>query len=225
MKKLGCMVALLGVVILVGSIVVFYKVVKKAMDANVALRIPMKVNEEISTKGLKVNTDKACMIGFDVTLTTTKIEEKKEFDKVKLEPQYFFPVSYKVTDDAGKVLAEEQTTVASSDKTKVTLGSSVNNNTATLTARRNYAKFDVPAPGKIRVVAEVKPDHKFGAIAQKIDLKVYDNVSRHGKAVGEGIAMLFIGPVVIVIGLGIFVIGLMKGKKPRPRQEVLPPPA
>lgn len=59
----------------------------------------------------------------------------------------------------------------------------------------------------------MQPDTEYNATAETLTLEVYDNVARHGKTVWTAVLLVILGPLVAVLGIALFIIGLARGKK------------
>jgi len=221
MKKFGCLVALVGLVMLVVSLGLFATTIVRATEAHKAASADLTIGEALTTDAMTVNTDKACQIAVHLRATSTAIERRTgpEQDAIK----YHFPFRYKVLDPEGKELFSEETRLAWDSGTKINREQSTGPQSGTVELQHDFAKFDVPAPGEIRVEAEVGPDTKFAAEAQLLRLEVYDNVSRHTAAVSSAVLLLFAGPVVAFFGLVVFIIGALIGRRQPPAPQSYDP--
>ena len=74
----------------------------------------------------------------------------------ELRPQYEFPFSYKVLDADGTVLHSQDTAIAYNRGVKENSSGTATGDHGSQRARCTFDKFDVPAPGTIRVEATAR---------------------------------------------------------------------
>ena len=216
MKKAGCLMVILGIVIFVGSFFLFGKAVWEGIQAKMVASAPVKLEETAMTEPVTVDASKACQVALYIDLETLSVKETEdsfETDKVNYEARYHFPVTYAVKDEQGKEIFREETAAAwdngirSFDKQDVTKGKGA------LIVENSFSKFDVPPPGKVKVEITVKPDEKYKAVAGKLEVRLYDSVTRHAKTVVSGVASFLLGPVLAGLGILVFISGLIFDKK------------
>lgn len=212
MKKIGCLIGLVGLLMFVGSFGMFVMVGVRAAQARKVASLELGVGKTATTETLTVATDKACQVAVQIHVESESIDRGAGTDSAD-RVQYEFPFSYKVLDADGKLLHSQDTAIAYDQGTKENSSKSVTGESGSERGRCNFEKFDVPAPGVVRVEATVGPDTEYHAEAKALTLEVYDSVARHGSAVGGALALMFIGPVVGLLGLFLFIIGLFSGKK------------
>ncbi len=218
MKRIGCALAICGVLLLVGSISLLGVSIKKAVDSKKVAEIPLEVGQEITTEVVAVDTSQLCQLTLDAIISSESVEEKDQpgFDKdePEFELRYDFPFHYTVLDeDDNKVMSERDHLRWEGTGVGWSSGGDVNADGGTINAGQSYEKFEVSPPGRIKIRIEVEPDTTYDAQAKEITLTVYDHVSTQGTAVG-GATMLCVAPIVIALGIVIFVVGLFTPSKP-----------
>jgi hypothetical protein len=209
--KIGCFTAIVGLFFLVTSLILFGASIWRATIANEVASIPFNCGEKKKTGIIVVDTDKYCMLAITFDFVSTSVKEKKEFDKIEYMPRYRFPVSYKIWDNKENSILEE-TRIASWNADRITSIShkDVNNTGGAAVIRHNFSKFKVQPPGQIIVEVEVGPDSSYQAEIQSLELKIYDNVSKHSKSVWGGCFLFFVGAVTLIAGIILLVTGLAK---------------
>jgi hypothetical protein len=212
MKKLGCAVAILGLLAVGGGLVLVVGVVRSALEANRVATVPLAIGQKTTTDVIRVSTEKSCQVCVHLELETKSVEETEEFDEEVFKARYHFPVSYRVLGADGEaVFSEEDKAAWKGDRTVTTTYEEVGEAGGELSVEHSYGKFDVPPPGEIKVEIEVHPDNVHGAVAERAEMRVYDNVTRHGESVALMIALFVAGGLLATIGLGLFVFGLVSG--------------
>ena len=212
MKKIGCLLGIVGLIMFIGSFAMFGMIAVRATQANKVASVDMEVGTSAATDELTVSTDKACQVAVRIHVESTSIERGTGSNGGQ-KVQYEFPFSCKVLDPDGKVIHSQDDSIASGHGVKVNSSQRISSGHGTARAQCNFGKFDVAAPGKIRVEATVQPDTKYNAEAQSLTLEVYDNVSRHSGTVGSAVTLVLLGPLVGVLGIVIFIVGVARGKK------------
>ncbi len=225
MKKLGCLMALAGILTFVGAFALFGKAVWQAKEARKVHSLdltPAKPKDAgatapgpvaakpVTSEVITVGTDKACQLEVELTVKVTSAKKVTDAaGDTDYEARYKFPFSYKVTDEKGVVIFSEKAPLAWDAGTRVYGASDVGETGGTMTVTHHLDKFDVPEPGKIKIEVELEPDTGFKAELVKAELVVFDNVARHARSVGFGVLMLFGGPVLFVLGGMVFLAGLL----------------
>lgn len=213
MKKLGCPMVILGLLLSVASFLLFGRAITRAVSARLVKTVPIEVGEKTTTDVITVDTDKFCQIAIKMRIRTESVQEKEEFGDVEYEGRYKFPVAYRVSDAQGSMVLSENVNAQWNEGSRSFSVMNMRETGGTLTAQQSFAKFRVPPPGDIRVEVKVEPDTRYGAEASDVALKVYDNVSKHAASVASGIAMLLLGPVLVLVGFILFTVGLLTRKK------------
>jgi hypothetical protein len=223
MARIGCGIAVVGVLLMCGSFAFFGVSIARALDARQVASIPVAVGEEITTDLIDVDTSRQCQVTLQVDVRTESAQEKDDGprfpdEKAEFEARYDFPFRFTVLDAEGNTVYSSSNRVAWNSGSQSTTAEDVDAKGGTVSVEHSYDKFKVSPPGKIRVRIEFESDETYHAETQKVMLNVYDNVSKHGTSVFGGFAMMFVGPVLIFSGVIVFFIGILTGSK-RPNTE------
>jgi len=235
MKKLGCLMFIAGVLIFAGAFAMFGATIWQAMDARKVTATEIRAGTPLTTEVLAVSPDKACQVSVVLELKPAQVKKTKGMEgNTEYAAVYKFPFSYSVKTPDGAEVTTGKEPLSSDAGTRVFLEDDLTESGGTARIRHNLAKFDVKGQDKIKVEALIRPDTTTGtppvpapgsaaggagpatqppapAGAQliKAELEVYDNVARHGKSVGIGVMMLAGGPVLGVLGILVFLAGLV----------------
>lgn len=221
MKKIGCGIAVLGILLVVGSFALFGMSITRAIEANQAASIPITVGEEVTTDVIDVDTSRLCQVTLAVDVRTESVQEKEDDamrepgDPPEFEARYDFPFRYTVLDADGNTIFSGSDHIAWDRGMRSNSGRNVDATGGTVSVEHMYDKFPVPPPGRIRIRIEVDPDTTYEARAESVTLNVYDNVSKQGASVFGGFASMCAGPILVFIGIVVFVVGLLTGKQGR----------
>jgi hypothetical protein len=207
MKTFGCALAVLGLTAIVGSIVLFGFTIDRAMAAREAKVVPLTLGEWADTGLFEVDTTRLCQVVIALDARSHSVHED---DHGGFDPLFDFPVEYKVLDADGKVLSEQAYAAAWNTGTRSYSDCHVTASGGTFKVECSYEKFKVPPPGRIRVEVRAKPDTVYKATAKRVELKVYDNVSAHGRSVLGGCVLIPLGGVLILSGVIVFIVGLFR---------------
>ena len=214
MKRFGILLIALGVALLVGSIALFGFSVKRAVDSRVVAKLPVRLGKTFTTEPLTVSTDRACQIAVHATVSTKAMKEETRFDEKVYEAQYRFPISYTVTDEEGNTLCSEDTALGWNEGGYKSIDhQQIDSTSGTISLEAAFRKFDARPPGTIHVTFTMKPDAEYHAKAENVELRVYDQVTRQASSILGGITMTCCGPLVIAVGVLVFIAGLFRGKK------------
>jgi hypothetical protein len=221
MKKLGCLLAVFGVLVFGGSFVLFGSSIWRAMEANRVTAVQLEPGKKISSDAFTVDTGKACQIVVRLQVVAAQVEKGTDTEgETDYDAKYKFPFSYQVTDGRGNKIAGSDDPLAWDAGTRSYGDKQLTDAGGTVTVGHHFGKFDVRSPGRVKVEAEIKPDAEFGAELTKAEVELYDKVSRHTRSLVGGTLMLLGGPVLVVLGVIVFLVGLVAGggRSPRPRR-------
>jgi len=217
MKKLGLVLGLLGILVSIGSFVLFGSAIKRATADKKVAKVPLGIGVKKVTDLIEVNPNKFCQVVIEMDIHPQSIRKRKDpFDdeEVEYEAKCHFPLSYRVLDEQGKEIHSQKTHVGTYTSDEELTPED------TVPIRHVSEKFKVPGPGKIKVEVEIGQDDKYQTQADTVELIVYDNVSTYAKSVVSGIMMFLIGPVLTVGGVILFITGLENSEKIKIKQWI-----
>lgn len=210
MKRLGWALTILGFALCAASFYFFGSSVMRAMAAREAKELPVEIGAPIDTGVVPIETELFCQVAVSALVRSSHAERGVGSDaEWKLE--YAFPFHYTVYDEAGHVLAEETGEFGSGGGVRETERSNVSAEGGTESVEIGYEKFRVAPPGNVRVVARLEPDTEFGATIERGRLILYDRVSRHGRRIAAGVAVMFAGGLAVVGGVGLLIFAAVRG--------------
>ncbi len=210
MKRAGCSLAILGVLLCAGSLVAFGSSIFRAMTAREAQVARLAPGESWSSGPLTVDTAKFCQVAVRGLVRSPHAKRGSNDD---WDLQYAFPFRYTVYDAAGHVLQQEDEDFASDGGVHSITDERVTEDGGSARLEQGFAKFQVPPPGAIRVEATLGEDADFGAAIESPEVVVYDNVSKHAKRVGIGVALLVVGGGLTMLGFVLLIVGAAKGNQ------------
>lgn len=219
MKKFGCAIAVLGLLLMIGSIALFGTSISRAFEAKQVASIPITVGEEVTTEVIEVNTARLCQVTLEVDVTTESVQEddddpmREPGDPPKFEARYNFPFRYVVLNEEGDTIFSGADDVAWDRGMRSFSAENLDATGGTVSVEHMYDKFAVAPPGRIRIRIELNSDETYQAEADHVAVNVYDNVSKQGGRVVGGFATMCAGPMLIVAGIVVFVLGLVSQKR------------
>lgn len=215
MKKAGCLIALLGLVAVGVSISLFGLSVFRAVNARPVVKMPLKFGAATTTGPLTLNPQHCGLVAVKMDISGKAAIESDSAASGTAEHQlaYEFAVSYQVTNDKGETIASQKTEMSPRHGAVITTDASVTSNGGKATIEHSFEKFNVPDAGKIVVQVTVQADTTTGAKAKNMELIVYDNVYRHGGTLAGGFGLACIAPLLVLLGLAMFIAGLASGRK------------
>lgn len=211
--KIGCFTAVLGLVFLAVSFVFFGTAIWRAVTAKAVLSAPLTLNEKFRTDLVTVDTEKYCKLTITFDIKSSSVQEKEEFDEVEYEVRYRFPFSYRILDAEDNVIFKETGNASWKEGMTSTHREEADSTGGTAVIEHHFAKFKVPAYGRIRAEVEVEPDLDYQAKVNSLELRMYDNVSKHGKTLLGGIGLCCLWPVTFIGGIVLLVIGFVRNRK------------
>jgi hypothetical protein len=214
MKTVGCIVAIVGALLCIGSFGLFGREIFRAVNAHEVTVAPMELGKKVQTPSTNVDTSKLCSISVKALVRSEYSKRETRQDRGdSYDLKFAFPFQYSVYDSTGKVIITEKHDFAS-DNTKTTSNARVTEHGGAAQISEDFKKFKVSPPGVIRIEAEADPDTSFHAEASDLKLVLYDNLTEHAKGVVGGIILLLLGGLSALAGLVVFLIGVSRKPKP-----------
>ena len=190
-----------GVVLLLGSCAPLGISAYRSFFAEPASATPLQVGISGGSGVVGVPPGKLARVAIKVDIETASVQEVETSGKTEYKPRYRFPLSYTVTESRGRVLLSQEETVAWNEGSRATSKENASSTGATLTVSHSFDKFAVPATGAIEVEARLDADGTYSARVRKLELLVYGGLENEAPYVVAGIAMLFAGFVLAIVGL------------------------
>jgi hypothetical protein len=209
MKRAGCLLGIVGLLLCVASFVLFGSSIFKAFEARKVAEVPLEPGRAADTGVVSVETDKLCQVAISTTVHSAHAEPSAGSSS-SLELRYAFPFRYTVYDEAGTVVAQAETELAGGVGMRRNRWSRIESDGGSEGFEIGYDKFAVPPPGNIRVVAELGPGTAFDASLEAPRLILYDRVSKHVRRVVGGIALLAAGGLLGLVGGMLFIFAALK---------------
>ncbi|MBM4034121.1 MAG: hypothetical protein FJ291_20405 [Planctomycetes bacterium] len=214
MTQLGRRLAILGIVMMAVTMVVFGREIERALQARCVASIPLEVGKEVTTHLLAVEPGRGCQVGVELVVTSKSIIE----DIVRGEPQYLmrygFGLRLRALDDEGKVVPGGLGgALCWDDERRFVRDERADASGGRARVLHVFPKFDAPASGKLRVRAVLEPDAEFGATAESAALKVYDNITRPARDLWLAGAAVLLGPAVMLVGVVLGIAGWLRERR------------
>lgn len=210
MKRLGWALTILGFVLCATSFYFFGSSLMRAMAARAVKEVPIELGAPIDTGVVPVETALFCQVSLSALVRSSHVTRSLGSD-AEWDLEYAFPFRYTVYDEAGHVVAEETGEFDSSGGLRETERSNVSGEGGSESVEVGFEKFAVAPPGNVRVVARLDPDTEFGASIERGRLILYDRVSRHGSRIAAGVAVMLIGGLAVVVGVGLLIFAAVRG--------------
>ncbi|MBA2482003.1 MAG: hypothetical protein H0V44_15160 [Planctomycetes bacterium] len=224
MKRLGCIVGSLGLMLLIGSIFLFGAAIfglANPHEEDMAYPIALESLEPIAVRGLSTGSERrlACRL----EISTRQAERIGPGPAV--EHRFRFPLAYVVRGSDKHVLAQGDGAVAwdANDRRTLSTGSAAAPDV--VVAEQSFTVCGIPADGSLSVTLLIRPDETFNATYTHAWLVVHDNRQTTGHLALVGAVLLVLGPACLVAGAGIFVWSFFKRRTPRSRAASAPEPA
>lgn len=209
MKRFGCLLGIGGLLACVASFAMFGTSIFKAFAAREVSSVPLVVGEPADTGVVAVDTALLSQVAIAVKVRSEHVM-RGAGSNASLELLYAFPFRYTVYDESGRVVAREESELTSDGGMRTNVSKRATDEGGSESYERGFEKFAVPAPGNVRVVAQVDPDRDFGATLEEARLIVYDNVSKHAKRVIWGALLLAFGGLAGVAGAMLYIFALLR---------------
>jgi len=215
MKTAGCIVALAGMVLFLISIVFLGTSVFGLFRQEIVYRAPLVLGEPMTTPHLRIDPGSPARLGVVFELTSSSIQEEEHFGQTRYVPRYEFPVDYTIRNDQGDLVASESTVASwQGEGTRVVREAHSERSSSRTLVEHLFPPFDAPAGGVILVQVMIGRDATYTAEVHKAELKVYDDVSSLQPVLTSGVAIVCIAPVLVVVGIILFIVGLFPRVRP-----------
>ncbi len=210
MKRLGCLVALFG--LLLGSMSVFlfgaavWRLVHR--DDGIAYAIPAGVaGEEMD---ISVSRDVGHRLVYRARISSS--DGRNRID-----------MQWRIRARDGRVIIEG-TGAVSSDDGKPTLGLPAEEPGAQVLIEHPLGTIPAGVDGEVKAWIAATPDTAGGARIESAWLVVRDDESDPGRLALGGAALMALGPMLVAIGFGLLLYGFI-GRRKAPAETTAPPPA
>lgn len=220
----GLVLLIVGICLSLGSCGPFSYSIKRATDARVAAEFPMQPGTALETGPLSVNMNKSVQLAVAMEVTTDSVQESTNSVDDEFEGRFHFPLTYTVHTPEGRTLHMERTAVDWDSGTRTIKHEDIGPQGGIITLESSFEKFDPPPGGTLNVTATLETDPRYAAKANRVQLRVYDNVSQHTPWVLAGIAMLAVGGVMTVIGVVLLITAHSSGPAPNSGTGTYPAP-
>ena len=218
MKRLGCLLAVVGLVMFAASFAVAILYLVRQFDAREVGGAMLPLDQETTTDVVEVDTSRACQATIIARFTSKSVEERTVGGRTIHELRYRFPYTYRVVSEDGTVLHAREGSLDWRWGAPMAVPGAVGAEGGYGEVIYRLGPFRVPPPGRVRVTARVRPDVEYGAQVESLHVRVSDRVT--SAAMGAGSAALFyLGPVAFSAGVVVFVIGLVRRRRLRVPQE------
>jgi len=213
MWKAGCLVALLGVALSVGSLVFFGTAIKKAVSHREVTNERVTAGSWFESEAIRVDSGGQIQVQITARVELGAGAFARADSSASIE-QISANLSYDVRDEIGEIIYNESGSAEGS--TIIPDANSTHRSSFDPVTLCTFegTKFDAPESGIIRVSAEIPETDNEGNQVLSGQLTVHDQIPKNASrwAFG-GLASMLGGPLVTFVGLIIFVIGLFKRKK------------
>lgn len=213
MRRIGIALIVAGILIGFAGLGVLAYTIVHYLDQKSVRSIHIASGLETTTDTIQLIPDRPSRISISMDVTTKSTKAEKGREGEISAPRYKFGVSYKVIDEKGNVLAQENRPIEWNRGMKSTDKVTVNNTHATLTVKKSFSIFKVPKPGIVRISIRVSPDDEYGAVASNVILRVHNNLPQFESFIALGVVMTMAGPIVFVTGLIILIIGITRASE------------
>jgi len=210
MRRAGCGLAILGVLLCAGSLAVFGSSIFRALAAHQVVAAPLAPGARWASGTLSVDSAKFSQVAVRGLVRSTHAR-RGSGDDGDWDLEYAFPFRYTVFDDQGRILAQESKDFASDGSAHTVTRERVTEDGGSAQLEQGFAKFAVPPPGAIRVEATLGDDVDYGATIESPEVVVYDNVSKHARRIGVGIGLLVVGGALAMLGAVLLIVAAARG--------------
>lgn len=159
---------------------------------------------------MQLSSEHFAQVALLVKVDTTAVI--KDSSDSSYQAQYRFPVQYRLLDEQGGTVFAEENELAWDQGARQYHEQNVGPLRGELLLESGFAKFKVPSTQNLYLEITISPDDIYGARAENITLKVYDQVHKHTSSVLTGIGLFFSGVLVFIIGLILLLSHLTKSK-------------
>jgi hypothetical protein len=219
MTQLGRRLAVIGMILMAATMMLFGRDIERGLQARRLVTIPLEVGNEAKSDVLSVEAGRGCQVAVIVAVESESVAETAGAGHAV---RYSFPFACTVRNAGGKAVFSEQGAIRWDQGTRHVRDERADASGGRARVQHNLARFDVPPPGQITVQARLMPDTEFAATAETAELRVYDNITRPAdEMVVAAVAVLF-GPAVMILGATLAIVGWARARRHRDDEADLP---
>jgi hypothetical protein len=207
MKKAGILLTFLGLLMLFAAAFGLGWSLYHTTTANPVLRIDVPPGKTFTSPLMTVDTRDQVQLALLFDVRTTSVQENNDGTADKWTARYSFPVHYRVLDEQGVELYT-QTCNASWEScgTRSITDAQLDSRGGAISVEHGFDTFRPAPPGRIRVEVSIDKDGRYGAVAERIELLVYDKVVGYTAAILGSVALLLFAPIILITGVLLLVV-------------------
>jgi hypothetical protein len=210
---MGCLTVIVGIALSVGSCALFGGAIKQATDVRQVASVPLEVGESQDLGPFDVESGTRARLGFEVRveLAEAAIDELGERGGIV---QTTVPINYEVLAVDGDRLHVEAGAASGSVIVPAVDSPHRDRFEKVVTCSFEGSGFRAPSSGRFRAAVEIPAIDDEGNTVLRGRALVSDRLPESaGRFVAGGFASLLAGPIVALIGLIVFIVGLATRKK------------
>jgi hypothetical protein len=212
--KTGLLISLVGLTLTFASCAFFGRAIEQASEKRQVRTVEIQPGRTSDTGAILADpgTQAAVSVEAELQLGEQAVEGHSDRGTIL---QFTLPVNYRVSDDSGAAIHVESGRLTGS--LIVPAQNSPHRDAFEPVAGCTYrgSKFTVPETGSLRVSVELPPTDGDGNTVTLGRVVVSDRLPRStGRWVAGGMASFVLGPVVAMLGVLLFIVGLFTRKRP-----------
>lgn len=228
MWKIGCGIALVGLLLTVGSCFFFGTAAQKAVaERQVAeIRLEPGASREARSRRVAVDPRQPARVAVEtrIEIPDSVVHGERDWSEIL---QLSLPIQYEVLGESRERIHREAGSAKCSTILPASDSPHLDSFDPTVACSFHGCAFDPPASGNLWIAVDVPDRDDDGHPVRSARLKVFDQLEEGaGRWFAGGVFSLLLGPVILGAGMLLFVIGLFVSSSPkaRPPKPPAPPP-
>lgn len=211
MLATGILLVFFGATLLVVSRKFFWAGMKNVWGGRKLGAVPLRIGEPGTIPSVRVPEGKPCKVAVAMDVRSPSVNEETRFNEREYKIRYDFPFSYRVVSSTGTEVASEMVSARwEGSPSRLMQGEKADASGGTAWVEHGFKTFSVSAPGLLRIEASLGADATYGAEAENVVASIYEEGSGGGKSCSAGCLLLLVGPVIILTGLILAIVGLVR---------------
>jgi len=224
--RFGLLLIATGIALPIGGAILLFTALSDATShlwdprTTPAASFPVDPQQESTTPLFQIKTDGLGQIELEMRIRTPSLkvdveanevdQQGEEADKERnVEPQYNFPVEYRVLEEQREVIQAESARAGSDSGMRSWQEPQIDESKgeASLTAFAPIGTFQPPPSGRIQIQLDIQPDELYHAELHAVSVRVYENIPDSKLRGIVGGALCCASPLLLIAGIVLLAYG------------------
>jgi hypothetical protein len=207
MKKVGCVLALVGLAVFCGSVLLLFDRLTTSRQGALS-SLSLEPGKKVTGELVAPRGNKDYLLELSARVSSTSVQEERAHTEPPEEANYVlryaFPLHYQISDDHGDVMLSDDTVVRWDEGERSQMGH-VSMEGETQDVVQRLERLTAPRSGKMRVEAQIGADSTYGAQVEDPSLELYDAPTLL-VLWPPFVLMFWVGPLLVTMGVAVLLL-------------------